>query len=150
MDFWYDKKELFDFCLFRRVRKHFGSFYVFCTINCYFGCVSQILCIFLCIGSYFKDIFEHFSKNVTEVWTILVQTIYFLKFIWILVLNGPTSCSIRRVGRRWSLCSDGWSEDSATTQLRCGDLSLRMGPPGRKHASWNMKRNMGWSFNMKL
>ena len=39
---------------------HFG---VFCTINCYFEFGIRIRCIFLYIGSYFKDIFKHLFQK---------------------------------------------------------------------------------------
>ena len=62
---------------------------VFCIISCYFECVYRIMCHFLCMWIYFKDIFEHFLKNVQEVWTIFVRNIC-LWFWRILVLNGPS------------------------------------------------------------
>ena len=61
---------------------------VFCIIYYYFECVYRIRCRFLYIWSYFNDIAQHFSKNVSEVWTILVRNM-FLCFLWIWVLNGP-------------------------------------------------------------
>ena len=66
---------------------------VFCIINWFFKCVYRIRCIFLYIWRYFKDIFEHVLKNVPEVWTIFVRTIFvcivFLCFGGLGVLNGP-------------------------------------------------------------
>ena len=41
----------------------FGVVGVFCTINHYFEFGIRILCIFLYIGSYFKDIFELFLET---------------------------------------------------------------------------------------
>ena len=51
----------------RKFRMYFGISAVFCTINCYFEYRTRIRCIFLYIGSDFKDIFEHFFKNILEV-----------------------------------------------------------------------------------
>ena len=45
----------------RKSRMYFGIAGLFCTINCYFEYRNRILCIFLYMGTYFKDIFEHFS-----------------------------------------------------------------------------------------
>ena len=69
------------------------AFGVFCIINCYFECVYRIRCIFPYIGTYLKYIFLRFFelvwKDVPEVWTIFVRTI-FLRFGGIFgVLNGP-------------------------------------------------------------
>ena len=40
---------------------HFDVFGVICIINCYVECVYRILCIFLYIGTYFRDSFRYFS-----------------------------------------------------------------------------------------
>ena len=63
--------------LFGFVRKYFGIVGVICTINCYFESRIQILCIFLYMGTYFRDIFDTFFenvRNVPEVITIFVRT----------------------------------------------------------------------------
>ena len=63
MEIRYITKQKFDFV----VRMYFGIYGVFCIINCYFEYGIRILCIFLYIGRYFKDLFEHFFKHVPEV-----------------------------------------------------------------------------------
>ena len=44
-------------------RIYFGIFCLFCTINCYFEYRIQILCIFLYMGTCFKDMFQHLSRT---------------------------------------------------------------------------------------
>ena len=34
-----------------------------CTINCYFEYRNRILCVFLYVGTYFKDMFRHFRQT---------------------------------------------------------------------------------------
>ena len=90
------------FDLVSMVVSFFNVCWVFGVLNCYFEYVYRILCIFLYIWSDFEDMFKYFHKNVPEVWTSVVRT-----FVWDVldfgVLNCPTSCSIRRLGLRWSI-----------------------------------------------
>ena len=52
--------------LFPNIQMYFDMFGVFCTINCYFEYRICILCIFLYVGTYFNDMFQHFSNNKIE------------------------------------------------------------------------------------
>ena len=87
--------------------RYFCVLGVFCTINYYFGYGIRILCIFLYIGTDFKDTFQHStnnkSKHIPDMWTIFVRTI-FLRCFWILVLNGlltiPVPASANHEGFR--------------------------------------------------
>ena len=64
-----DLFDIFRICFDRTFRKqkmciemYFGILGVFCTINYYFEYRIRIMCIFLYMGTYFKDIFRHFSN----------------------------------------------------------------------------------------
>ena len=58
------------FDLFQRfpiTRMYFGIVGLFCKTNCKFEYRIWILCIFLCMGTYFKDIVRHLSTPQIEI-----------------------------------------------------------------------------------
>ena len=74
---------------FQTFRKYFGIVGLFCTINRYFEYRIRILCIFLYMGTWCKDIFRHFptpkielfrpppkSNFFSEVWSIFASRIF--------------------------------------------------------------------------
>ena len=80
---------------FLKFRKYFGILGVFCIIDLYFEYRIWILCIWLYMEAWFKNMFWDVLrifrryKNVPEVWTIFVRTISFWDVLGFWVLNGP-------------------------------------------------------------
>ena len=62
-----NQKNIKGFEFFRKFRMYFGIVGLFCTINRYFAYRIRILCIFLYMGTYFKDMFRHFSTPKIEI-----------------------------------------------------------------------------------
>ena len=74
-------------------RKYFGMFGLFCTINRYFGYRIRILCIFLYMGIWCKDIFRHYPTPKINFFDppnrTFSQKCEQFSYRGFLVLNGP-------------------------------------------------------------
>ena len=115
---------------------YFGILGVFCTINWYFEYRIRIRCTFLYMGTYFKDLSEHFffSNNFQTCprsANIFGTNYSFLEFWGFLVLNGPLT-SLKHL---WPLHGAMGPEKRWPASPACRN--------GREHPLWPLDGAMG-------